>query len=175
MRLKKQQEFEANLANMRCFKCGEKGHDRSRCPKLAPTNFVYTKPQRNTTSEELNDFSKMQISQIATQNSSVDADVETTLPENADIASSHVLNDDSVDDATSDSSKSERPGSESMLSAVVVSNEIAIAIVAASTLEQVEVDDMHAPKDKLGESWNLEEVLSRAPWKFPLDFAMLSQ
>lgn len=174
MRLQKQQEFEAKLTNMRCFKCGEKGHDRSRCPRFALPNFVYTEPQRDNASEETKNFGKMRMSQIAPQNSSVDADVETSLPDNADTASLRDLAGDSVDDEMSDSSKSELLDLERTPSLIVVSDEVAIPIVNASTFEQVEVDSLNAPKDTHVESWNLEEVLSRAPWKRPLDFSMLS-
>merc|ERR1712216_129464 len=109
-RLKEQQAFEAKLANMICFKCGEKGHDRWHCRKLAPTPLVDIKPQGNHTSEACHCVKNQSI-QIETQSLSADADVETILPENEDILSplDIAFIDDSVGDEMSDSSKCEDP------------------------------------------------------------------
>jgi hypothetical protein len=169
MQLKKQQEFQARLASMTCFKCGSKGHARSNCP-------MQTRDQRTTTlkdekaSVNLNPVDEISHSDhTEAQRACVDVDSETVLPENAETISDA----DITDDETSNSSKISDQGRDSMFACAMISSNDTGGGMIANTCDDAVVEN--TSKDDGTDSWNLEEVLSRAPWRVPLSSLGLSK
>jgi hypothetical protein len=103
------------------------------------------------------------------RNDCADADVETVLPENAETVSDGGLTDDSILDETTNSSKVGNLASDNMDDSLAIfSGGIVSANTTANTCRDAVVEDTSRFEDDDVDSWNLDEVLSRAPWKMRL-------
>lgn len=183
--LKKQQKFQERLAGIPCFKLGSIGHVRSNCPMQLSYQCTTTCEQLETPGMDLlheslsnethfaENLSQQQLAKFPlnhadkskmdhTEIDCVDVDVETVVPESAEVVSYGDLTDNSVhgDDEASNSSKVGDLGSESMVACLMMSSDEVL-----KTCDDAVVVNTCTFEDEDEDSWDLEEVLSRAPWK----------
>jgi hypothetical protein len=127
--------------------------------------------QYNTTSkcEKTDTDNKSPVGHTEARDDCVEADIETVLPENAETISDGGLTDDSSPDETTNSSKVEDLASDNMGASLMISSDVVVsANTTANTCHVTVVEDTSRSKCDDVDSWNLEAVLSRAPWKMHL-------
>jgi hypothetical protein len=117
-------------------------------------------------SADLNDADKCQQIQTEIQSDCEGADNETMLPDNGELVSNCGSTYDSDADDTSNNSKKGGLNSENSVNLVVTHSVEALqASAEANIVDGSVIEDTCAFDDASEDSWNLEEVLSRAPWK----------
>jgi hypothetical protein len=119
-----------------------------------PTRAPWWKPAAGAEHPKIACSEKSCMDHPEAENQLADVDAETVMSENAETLSESDLTDNSVPDETSDN--------------MLVSDELVnICKIPSSCSDEVREDKGTLAEDDV-DSWHLEEVLSRAPWKIPL-------